>query len=138
MFFKTLAVAAALIASPAFAASAEPQDRYALELSVVRDGVEVVAGRTLIVEDKQAEMALTDGDLRYELNADLNPVQGDGSDSMLSLNVNISHGDDQPQQPSLMVRRGGGARIEVGEKDATGAMTNGLTLTLTPVTPAIP
>ena len=61
-----------------------------------RDGVQDIGGRTLITEEKQAEQSLTDGDLRYELNADLNPVQGDGDDDQLSLNVNITHGADQP------------------------------------------
>ncbi|MDB5421240.1 MAG: hypothetical protein JWR59_1187 [Brevundimonas sp.] len=138
MLFKSLVVAAVLIATPALAASGETQDRYALDVSVFRDGVQVIGGHTLIVEEKQAEMSLTDGDLRYELNADLNPVQGDGEDALLSLNVNISHGDDQPQFPNLMLRRGGTARIEIGEKDASGAMTDGFTLTLTPIVPAIP
>jgi hypothetical protein len=133
MLIKALTFAAVMMAGPALAA--EPQDRYALDLSVVRDGVQVVAGRTLIVEDKQAEMALTDGDLRYELNADLNPVQGDGDEGVLSLSVNISHGDDQPQQPRLLIQRGGTARVEIGDADAQGVMINGLTLTLTPVTP---
>lgn len=137
---KPVALVAALMAACAVAgsAAAQSQDRYALDLSVYRDGLLVAAGRTLIVEDKQAEMALTDGDLRYELNADLNPIQGDGDDSRLSLNINLSHGDDQPLQPSLVVRRGGTARIEVGEKNASDEIVNGTILILTPVAPARP
>ena len=99
MLIKSLAVATALIvATPALANSAlaAVEDRYALDVSVFRDGVQVIGGRTLITEEKQAELSLTDGDLRYELNADLNPVQGDGDDDQLSLNVNITHGADQP------------------------------------------
>lgn len=138
---KPVALVTALMAASALAGSSaaqtldrpQPQDRYALELSVYRDGIVVAAGRTLIVEDLQAEMALTDGNLRYELNADLNPIQGDGDPAMLSLNVNISHGDDQSLAPSLIIRRGGTARVETGEKNAAGDMVNGTTLTLTPV-----
>jgi len=134
MLIKALIFAAVLLASPTLAA--ETEDRYALELSVVRDGVEVIAGRTLIVEDKQAEMSLTDGDLRYELNADLNRVRGDHSDLILSLNANISHGDDQHQLPSLTIRRGGTARMVVGRENEDGLMIDGMTLTLTPIAPA--
>ena len=68
-----------------------------------RDGIQVIGGRTLITEEKQAELSLTDGDLRFELNAGLNPVQGEGHDDQLSLNVNVTHGDDQPQIPSMTV-----------------------------------
>lgn len=131
MMIKSLAVAAVLIAASPTLAAAE--DRYALDVSVFRDGVQVIGGHTLIVPEKQAEMSLTDGDLRYELNADLNPVQGDGDDERLSLNVNITHGDDQPQIPSMTVRRGGSTRIEVGKKDASDAWIDGYVITLTPV-----
>ena len=136
MLIKSLAVATALIvATPALANSAlaAVEDRYALDVSVFRDGVQVIGGHTLIVPEKQAEMSLTDGDLRYELNADLNPFQGDGGDDRLSLYVNITHGDDQPQIPSMTVRRGGSARIEVGKKDASDAWIDGYVITLTPV-----
>lgn len=141
---KPVALVAALMAASALDGSSaaqtldrpQSQDRYALELSVYRDGIVVVAGRTLIVEDLQAEMSLSDGDLPYQLNADLSPIQGDGDPAMLSLNVNLSHGDDQPLSPSLIVRRGGTARVETGEQNAAGDMINGTTLTLTPVAPA--
>jgi hypothetical protein len=102
MLIKSLAVAAALIAAIPTMAAAE--DRYALEVSVFRDGVQVIGGRTLIVPEKQAEMSLTDGDLRYELNADLNPEQGDGETGRLELSVNITHGDDQPEMPRMSLR----------------------------------
>lgn len=141
MLIKSLAVVAALIAAtPVLASSvlassglAAAEDRYALDVSVFRDGVQVIGGHTLIVPAKQAEMSLTDGDLRYELNADLNPFQGDGGDDRLSLYVNITHGDDQPQIPSMTVRRGGSARIEVGKKDASDAWIDAYVITLTPV-----
>ena len=132
MLIKSLAVAAALIAAIPTMAAAE--DRYALEVSVFRDGVQVIGGRTLIVPEKKAEMSLTDGDLRYELNADLNPEQGDGETGRLELSVNITHGDDQPEIPRMSLRSGGSARIEVGKQDASGAMTDGYLLTLAPVT----
>ena len=99
MLIKPPAVAAAMIAAtPTLAGSAlaAVEERYALDVPVFRDGVQVIGGRTLITEEKQAELSLTDGDLRYKLNADLNPVQGDGDDDQLSLNVNTTHSDDQP------------------------------------------
>ena len=137
---KPVTLAAALIAASAItgSAGAQSQDRYALDLSVVRDGIVIVAGRTLIVEDRQAEMSLSDGDLPYQLNADLNPVQGDGDAAMLSLNVALYHGNDQTLSPNLVVRRGGAARVEVGEKNDAGDMVNGTTITLTPIAPALP
>lgn len=132
MLIKSLAVVAALItAIPTFAMA---EDRYALDVSVFRDGVQVIGGRTLIVPEQQAEMSLTDGDLRYELNADLNPEQGDGEDGRLELSININHGDDQPQIPRMSLRSGGTARIEVGKQDASGAWIDGYVITLAPVT----
>ena len=133
---KPVALVAALMAASAVAGSsvAQSQDRYALDLSVYRDGLLVAAGRTLIVEDRQAEMSLTDGDLPYQLNADLNPIQGDGDEAdMMSLNIALYHGNDQTLSPSLIVRRGGTARVEVGEKNAANEMVNGTILTLAPV-----
>ena len=127
MLIKSLAVAAALIAAIPTMATAE--DRYALDVSVFRDGVQVIGGRTLMIEDKQAEMSLTDGDLRYELNADLNRAD----DDRLALDVNISHGNDQPQLPRITLGRGGTARIEVGKKDAADAWIDGYVITLTPI-----
>jgi len=136
MAFRIIPLAVVLAALPALAFAAEPSERYALNLSVVRDGVEVVAARTLIVEDGTAEISVSDGDQFYQVNAELSPVQGDGDDTTLALYASISHADDQPQEPRLLIKRGGTARFETGREDASGAMTDGLKLTLTPVADA--
>jgi len=132
MAFRIIPLAAVLAALPALAWAAEPSERYALNLSVMREGVEVIAARTLIVEDGTAEISVSDGGQVYQVNAELSPVQGDGDDTVLALYANISHADDQPQEPRLLIKRGGTARFESGREDASGAMTDGLKLTLTP------
>ncbi len=65
-------VIAAVIA--AFALPAAAQDavpRYAIDLSIMADGVEVTAARTMIVEGGQANVVLTGADGQHLLEANL-------------------------------------------------------------------
>ncbi len=108
-----------------------PLDRYVLSLSVVHEGVETVSARTILVEDRSANVTVQDDEGLFEMNASLTPVQGDG-DGDLVLQVNITDGDAQPQDPSLIVSRGGAVRIVIGHEGPDGEMFEGLTITLTP------
>jgi hypothetical protein len=125
-----LTTALALIA----ASTADEPGRYALTLTVVNAGIETVSARTVIVEDGNASVTVQDSTGLFEMNAELAPVQGDG-DNKLSLHVVIMDGDAQPQEPNLILRRGGEARIAIGKQGPDGQMIDGLELTLSPITP---
>lgn len=73
---RPVAVAAALAALSVAPAAAETPARYSVEVSVVRDGVEVMQARTLIAERSRAGATLTDGDQTYEFTAALAPEPG--------------------------------------------------------------
>ncbi|MDO9609210.1 MAG: hypothetical protein ACK4M2_02205 [Brevundimonas sp.] len=103
--------------------------RYALEVSVVSDGVETVAARSLIQEDGQTEISVSDGQGFFLLNAELTVVEEDGTDSKLGLFINIDHGDHLKSSPTMTFRRGGQARM------VTGAPDYRLSLEVSPVTP---
>lgn len=120
---------ALLIAPPA-----DEPVRYALTLKVVNGGIDAVSARTVIVEDGNASVTVHDSTGVFEMNASLDPVQGDGDDQ-LSLRVRILDDGGQPQEPNMILRRGGEARISIGEQGPDGQMIDGLELTLSPITP---
>lgn len=134
----TLAAVAATLttALAASTALAEPVSRYALDVSVYRDGVAIVSAQTVIAEDSTANIHI-DGAESFNLSAQLNTVQGDGDDAKLELSASLQNGDDTPLEPRLTLKRGGTARMEVGEGNGAGII-NGTTLTLSPLQPEKP
>lgn len=129
----TATLTTALAASTALA---EPISRYALDVSIYRDGVATVSAQTVIAEDSTASIRI-DGAEPFEMSAQLNTVPGDGDDAKLELSATLQNGDDTPLEPRLTFKRGGTARMAVGESNATG-ITNGTTLTLSPLQPTTP
>lgn len=109
--------------------SGEDPDQYALTLSVVHDGVETVAARTLLVEDGAATVTVQDATGLFEMSASLSPVQGDGTDELF-LHISIVDGDRQVQEPQLILRRGGDARFAIGQQGPDGRTVEGLEVTL--------
>ena len=69
----------------------------------------------------------------FEMDASLAPVQGDWNDQ-LSLQVSIFDEGSQPQEPNMILRRGGEARLSIGQQGPDGQMIDGLELTLRPIT----
>lgn len=127
-------IAALTTALALFAAHAADEPvRYALTLTVVDAGIEAVSARTVIVEDGNASVTIHDSTGVFEMNASLAPVQGDGDDQ-LSLQVSIFDDGGQPQQPNMILRRGGEARLSIGQQGPDGQMIDGLELTLSPIT----
>jgi len=124
-----LTTALALLATPA----ADEPGRYALTLTVVNAGIETVSARTVIVEGGNASVTVQDSTGLFEMTAALAPVQGDGDDK-LALQVIIIDDDGQPQEPNLILRRGGEARLSIGQQGPDGQMIDGLELTLSPIT----
>ena len=67
-----------LVATAALFASAlaetDPPARYALELSVVRNGVTTVSTRSVLIEDGSASISITDSERDFEMTARLTAV----------------------------------------------------------------
>lgn len=115
MIRSVLIAAALLAATPAFA---EPgTEKYALDIAVVRNGVQVVSAQTQIIEDAPATASVTIGDDSFQFEASLFAVQGDGDAAQLALEAHISSADGEIAAPMLTFMRGKEARIEVGRAD---------------------
>lgn len=69
----------------------------------------------------------------FEMDASLAPVQGDWNDQ-LSLQVSIFDEGSQLQEPNMILRRGGEARLSIGQQGPDGQMIDGVELTLRPIT----
>jgi len=123
-----IATAFALITAP----GVEP-DRYTLTLSVVDAGIETVSARTVIVEDGNASVSVSDATGQFAMNASLIPVGRDG-DGELALNVTVDGSDGQRHEPQLTLRRGGMAQVVIGHEGPDGRMFKGLELNLSPIT----
>lgn len=118
---------AAILVAMSLSTAAGSTERYALEVSIMRDGVETVSTRSLIQEDGASEISVSDGLETFQMNAELSVVQGDGDDAQLALAVSITNNSDEPLQPQMIVRRGGTARMEVGTS------TDHIKLSLSPI-----
>ncbi|PZN99856.1 MAG: hypothetical protein DCF28_12445 [Alphaproteobacteria bacterium] len=134
--FAILAAAVALSALDPIETDAPA--RYSLDLSIVRGGVTTVSTRSVVIEDGHAVVSFIDSEGAFEMNANLNPVQGDGDGDQLALAVRITNGDATPIEPNLVFDRGGTASVVIGNQDMTGQMIDGVTLALAPLsgTPA--
>jgi len=127
MIRYALIAAALLTATPAFAQDGDPQ-RYQIELSVVRNGVAVISTRTQILEDALASASASIGEVRYDFEANLFTVQGDGAEAQMMLEAHLSRDEQQIAAPRLTFLRGQDARIVVGDE-----RNDILTMTITPI-----
>ncbi|MBA4805558.1 MAG: hypothetical protein H2038_12990 [Brevundimonas sp.] len=127
MIRPAVVAAALLAAAPAFAQ--EPgRERYQLEVSVVRNGVEIVSTRTQIVEDVPASASASINGVTYAFEADLFTVQGDGGDAQMMVQAHLSRGEVELAAPRLTFLRGDRAAVRVG--DDSGDL---LTMSITPI-----
>jgi hypothetical protein len=135
MLFRNIALAAVMAALPAFAFAQTAPDRYTVKVSVLSEGVEVAAGRTVMVEGGQAEILLTGADGQYSFTADLQPEQGDGDETRLVLEAYLNHDGADLAHPTMVLTRGARAIAQMGSK-AEGArtLTSGVEIELTPLT----
>jgi hypothetical protein len=115
MIRSALIAAALLAATPALAQEPAPQ-HYQLEISIVRNGVEIVSTRTQIAEDAPAGASATVGDVTYDVEANLFTVQGDGDGAQMMLEANLSRGAETIASPRLTFLRGRDAAIAVGDE----------------------
>ena len=132
---RTALFALAALSLAAGAASAQTAtNRYTVKVSVMADGVEVAAGRTVIVEGGQAEILLTGADGQNSFTADLQPEQGDGEDGRLHLEAYLNHDGDDLAHPTMMLARGARAIAQMGTKaEGASALTSGVEIELTPL-----
>lgn len=123
---RLTAVAAALlsVSAPAFAES--PQ-RYAVDLAVVRGGVEIVQARTLIAERGRSHATLTDGDQTYAFTADLSAAPGEPLLGRLRLQGRLTLDGEKLAAPTITFDRHGRTFMSMRERDAD------ITLTVSPV-----
>lgn len=124
---RPVLIAAVLLSATPALAQATPQ-RYQLDLSVVRNGVEVVSTRTQILEDAPASASARVGDVTYDFEASLFTVQGDGADAQMQLEAHLSSDAEEIAAPRLTFLRGQQAAVRVG--DEAGDV---LTMTITPI-----
>tara|TARA_R110002051_G_scaffold76526_1_gene139921 strand:+ start:1240 stop:1635 length:396 start_codon:yes stop_codon:yes gene_type:complete len=111
-----LALAFALLrVSPALAEPAS--GRYALQIAVVQNGVQIVSTRTPIIEDTPTSASVVVGDENFQFEASLFTVHGDGDGSQMALQAHISSGTDEIAAPTLTFLRGEEARFEMGRAD---------------------
>ena len=127
--FATLA-----LFTPVAAQDAAISDRYVVDVSVMRAGVEITSGRTTIREGGQAEITLTGADGQYLFTADLQPEQGDGDESRLLLEAYLNHDGADMANPRLVVKRGARALMQMGSKTGDAAqLHDGVEIVLTPL-----
>ncbi|RZJ44715.1 MAG: hypothetical protein EON87_09285 [Brevundimonas sp.] len=115
MIRPALIAAALLAATPAFAQQAAPQ-HYRLDVSVVRNGVEVVSTHTQILEGAPASASATLGDTTYEFEANLFTVQGDGAEAQMMVEANLARNETFIAAPRLTFLRGEMAEIAIGDE----------------------
>jgi hypothetical protein len=115
MIRPALIAAALLFATPAFAQEPAPQ-HYRLDVSVVRNGVEVVSTHTQITEGAPAGASASIGDVTYDFEANLFTVQGDGADAQMMVEANLARNEVSVAAPRLTFLRGEMAEIAVGDE----------------------
>ena len=119
---RLTAVAAALLSVSAPALAEGPQ-RYAVDLAVVRDGVEVVQARTLIAERGQTQAVLTDGDQTYAFTADLNAAPGEPLLGRLRLQGRLTVDGEKLAAPTITFDRHGRTFMSMRERDSEVHLT---------------
>ena len=115
MIRPALIAAALFVATPAFAQEPAPR-HYRLDVSVVRNGVEVVSTHTQILEGAPASASATLGDTTYEFEANLFTVQGDGAEAQMMVEANLARNETSIAAPRLTFLRGQMAEIAIGDE----------------------
>lgn len=116
MIRPALIAAALLLATPAFAQEPEAPRHYRLDVSVVRNGVEVVSTHTQITEGAPAGASASIGGVTYDFEANLFTVQGDGADAQMMVEANLARNEVSIAAPRLTFLRGEMAEIAVGDE----------------------
>lgn len=131
------AIAAALgmgLAAPVFADEEAAAARYAIDVAVMRTGVEIAAGRAAIREGGQAEIMLTGADGQYLFTADLQAAHEQDGDDRLLLEAHLNHDGVDMASPRLLVNRGGRALMQIGSKNEDAErLSDGIEISLTPL-----
>jgi hypothetical protein len=134
---RTAIAAPALFAAALFAGVVSAQEtpaRFTVDVSVMRGGTEIAAGRTMVLEGGQAEITLTGADGQYLFTADLQPEQGDGDESRLILEAYLNHNGVDMANPRLVVGRTGRAVMQMGSRAEDAAtLSDGVEISLTPL-----
>lgn len=116
--FAALALTAALLSpAAALAQNATPQ-RYEVELQLTEAGKNVVLASTFLAEGSPATLTLNADKDTFEFTTRIFTQQGDGASDMLVSEINLVRNGEEIAAPSLMMRRGGTARYEVGTEGA--------------------
>jgi len=116
MIRPALIAAALLIATPAFAHEPEAPRHYRLDVTVVRNGVEVVSTLTQITEGAPAGASASINGVTYDFEASLFTVQGDGIGAQMMVEANLARNDVAIAAPRLTFLRGEMAEIAVGDE----------------------
>ena len=119
---RLAAVTAALLSASAPALAEGPQ-RYAVDLAVVRDGVEVVQARTLIAERGQTQATLSDGNQTYAFTADLAPAPGEPLMGRLRLQGRLTVDGEKLSAPIITFDRHGRTFMSMRERGAEVHLT---------------
>jgi len=114
---RLTAVAAALLCVSA-PARAESPHRYAVEVSVVRGGVERFQARTLIAEPGQAQATVSDGDQTYAFTADLAPAPGEPLLGRLRLQARLTVDGEKLAAPTIIFNRDSRTSMSMREDGA--------------------
>lgn len=114
---RLTAVAAALLSVSAPAVAESPH-RYAVEVSVVRGGVELFQARTLIAEPGQAQATLSDGDQTYAFTADLAPAPGEPLLGRLRLQGRLTVDGEKLAAPTIVFDRNSRTSVSIREDGA--------------------
>ena len=125
---RTALIAVALLTATPALAEEPGTDRYQLEMSVARNGVQIVTTRTQILEGTPTSATAVIGDVTYEFEANLFTVQGDGAEALMIIEANLSRDNDQIAAPRLTFLRNESAGIGIG--DEAGDV---LRMTITPI-----
>lgn len=125
--FRAAVIAATLVATPAFAQDAPA--RYQVELSLARPDLQF-RSTSQIIENAPAETSLTVDGVRYEFDASLLSVQGDGEKDQLLLEGRLMRDDAELAAPRLSVMRGHAVRVQLIGQDS-----GVIEITLSPLLP---
>ena len=116
--FAALALTATLLSPAAALAQNTTPQRYAVELQLMEAGKDVVLASTFVAVGGSANLTLNGDKDQFEFNTTMGVQQGDGAEDMLFTEVSLIRNGEEIAAPSMMIRRGGTARYEVGTEGA--------------------
>lgn len=98
----TAGLALLLVATPGLA---EAPQRYAVDVSVVRQGVEVMSTRTLVEERGRGQVSISDGQATYDLTADIAAPPGEPLLGRLRLQARLTRDGEKVAAPTILFDR---------------------------------